>query len=1205
MPFTHLHVHTEYSMLDGLSRISALVDRAKELGMEALSITDHGGMYGVVDFYSACQAAGIKPIIGCEMYVAPESRFDKRSIDKNPYHLTVVAQNNQGYKNLIKLVTKSNLEGFYYKPRIDKELLAEHADGLVVLSGCPSAELSRLVIDGDMNGAEELVRWFKGSVPNFYLEIQRHENLSFLEELNGGLLTLAEKMDVPLVATNDLHYVKQEEAPLQDVMVCIQTNTTLNDESRMKMSDESYYLKGPEQMAELFADLPEAVANTEKIAASCDMTFDFSTLHLPQYPVPTEEDADTYLRRLCWEGFSTRFPEGGSDEAKQRLTYELDVINETQYPNYFLVVGDIADFARRNGIVFGVRGSAASSLALYCLSVTEINPLAYSLVFERFLNIERKEMPDIDMDFQDDRREEAIKYVVEKYGADHVAQIITFGTMGAKAAIRDSGRALGMPLVDVDRIARLVPTAIGMTLKAAKDGSQEMQEAYEGDEKLRRLIDTAFGLEGVVRHASTHAAGVLISEDPLTEVLPLQRPTKGDETSTVMTQYAMEPVAKLGLLKMDFLGLINYSILSNAQKKILANHGRDIRLNDIPFDDKVTYDLLASGETTAIFQLESAGMRRHIKDLRPSSLEELAAMVALYRPGPMEHIGTYIESKHGKIPIKYPHPALEEILRETYGVIVYQDQVLHILRAFAGYSLGEADIVRKAMGKKIASLMQEERQKFLAGAQSKGYDEATAGPIFDLIEPFAGYAFNKAHSVSYAVVAYWTAYFKANYPLEFMTCVLNAYEGNADKASAVIDECRRLEIPVLAPDVSNSDVEFEIDRTEEGEPAIRFGLASIKNVGPGAVAELVAERKANGGFTSLEDFARRAGTEAAGRRVLESLIRVGAMDAFGHRGQLLASLDSISHLIQQESRLKDSGQSTMFDLFGQSVPTPLAEIDLMESPEPTKREMAAWERELLGVSLSEADLTALFRNAPAGTVLSRIDLPEAEGTNVRLVGQIASVRFTLNKQQQRMAFIVLTLQSGSVDVGINSRAYPETSDLWVEGNFVIVDGRVSRGRDDQLMVWCDRAESYELPSEVPSEETEPTPPVAGPKMEEVAAPPEPEAASEPASVTPEPPPVIVAPANQEGDRRKLLINLTETSSPEQDASLLRTVLQTLLDYPGTDRVDLLISSEGKRWRLEMPIITTGYCEDLELRVAEILGRPDAVTLVGFPDPAAV
>jgi DNA polymerase-3 subunit alpha len=1252
MPFTHLHVHTEYSMLDGLSRIERLVDRAKELRMEALSITDHGGMYGVVDFYSACKAAGIKPLIGCEMYVAPESLHDKRSIDKNPYHLTVLAQNNQGYKNLIKMVTKSNLEGFYYKPRIDKELLAQHADGLIVLSGCPSAELSRLVINGDKNGAEELVRWYKDSVPNFYLEIQRHENLDFLEGLNNGLLTLAEKMDVPLVATNDLHYVKQEEAPLQDVMVCIQTNTTLNDESRMKMSDESYYLKGPEEMAELFADLPEAIENTQKIADSCDMTLDFSTLHLPQYHVPTDEDADTYLRRLCWEGFESRFPQGGTEEAKQRLGYELDVITKTRYPNYFLVVWDIADFARQKAIVFGVRGSAASSLALYCLGVTEIDPLAYSLVFERFLNIERKEMPDIDMDFQDDRREEAIKYVVAKYGADHVAQIITFGTMGAKAAIRDSGRALGMPLVDVDRMARLVPTAVGMTLQTAMDGSDEMKEAYK-DPKLKRLLDTAFGLEGVVRHASTHAAGVLISEDPLTEVVPLQRPTKGDESSTAMTQYAMEPVAKLGLLKMDFLGLINYSILSNAQKKILANHGVDIRLHDIPFNDQTTYDLLASGETTAIFQLESSGMRRHIKDLRPGSLAELAAMVALYRPGPMEHIGTYIDSKHGKVPIKYPHPALEQILQETYGIIVYQDQVLHILRTFAGYSLGEADIVRKAMGKKIASLMQEERQKFLAGAASLGYDERTAGPIFDLIEPFAGYAFNKAHSVSYAVVAYWTAYFKANFPVEFMTCVLNAYDGNAEKASAVIDECKRLDIPVLPPDVSRSDVEFEVDQADDGKPAIRFGLASIKNVGPGAVKDLVAERKENGAFTTLEDFARRAGSEAASRRVLESLAKVGAMDAFGHRGQLLASLDSIANLIQQEAKLKDSGQSTMFDLFGQSMPTPLAEIELIESTEPTKREMAAWERELLGVSLSEADLTALFRNAPEGTVLSRIDLPEAEGTKVRLVGQIASVRFTLNKQQQRMAFIVLTLQSGSVDVGINSRAYPETSDLWVEGEFVIVDGRVSRGRDEELMVWCDRAEPYELPAELPSLESSASPEVTAPKMEEIptlpdsppayvssieAAPTEavidavvseavPPRSPSTATIRPDvptPPPVIAAgtetpsalatvgspattapivPVPYGGNQRKLLVNLTETNSPDEDAYLLRSVLQTLLDYPGTDRVELLISSDGKHWRLEMPIITTGYCQDLEGRLAGLLGRPDGVTLLGFPAPA--
>ena len=1214
MSFTHLHVHTEYSMLDGLSRIEALVDQAKSLGMDALGITDHGGMYGAVDFYSACIDAGIKPILGCELYVAPGSRLDRHAADKNPYHLTVVAQNNTGYKNLLQLVTKANLEGFYYKPRIDRELLKQHADGLVVLSGCPSAELSKLLINGDTYGAEELARWYMDSVPSFYLELQRHDNLPFLDTLNNGLLGLAERLDIPFVATNDLHYVRQEDAPLQDVMVCIQTNTTVNDDSRLKMSDESYYLKSPEQMAELFTDLPEAVANSERIAAACDVTLDFSTLHLPQYDVPGSEDADTYLRRLCWQGFDARYPDGDGPESRARLEYELDVITKTQYPNYFLVVWDIAEFARRSSIVFGVRGSAASSLALYCLGVTEIDPMEYRLVFERFLNIERKEMPDIDMDFQDDRRDEAIRYVTEKYGAGHVAQIITFGTMGAKASIRDSGRALGIPLADVDRVARLVPTRLGITLAEALE-TPEMKEAYEGDPTLHKLIETARGLEGVVRHASTHAAGVVISQEPLTDHVPLQRPTKGEEGGAAMTQYAMSPVAKLGLLKMDFLGLINYSILANAIQLIHQRRGIDIALHTIGFDDEVTYQLLASGETTAIFQLESPGMRRYIKDLKPGSLAELAAMVALYRPGPMEHIGAYIDSKFGRQSVQYPHPALQEILEETYGIIVYQDQVLHILRQFAGYSLGEADIVRKAMGKKIASLMQQERTGFLQGAEKLGYDRSTAEEIFDLIEPFAGYAFNKAHSVSYAVVAYWTAYFKANYGVEFMTCVLNAYEGNAEKTSAAITECRRLGIPVLPPDVNRSNVRFGIDAAADGTPAIRFGLASIKNVGESAVQQLVDERIASGHFDSIEDFARRAGTDVANRRVLESLARVGAMDVFGTRAQLLASLDAITHLLQSEAQLKESGQSTMFDLFGQSVPTPLAEVELLDAPEPTPRELALWERELLGVSLTTRVLDP--RHAPEGAILSKEQLEAvAENEKVTLVGFVTSARIQYDRQQRRIAFVSLEIFDGSsVDVAVWNRTYEETTSLWTEGAVVRINGPMRR-RNDEPSVHCDEAVPYEVPDDAGPAESTPSP-APGPRMEEWHPP---VAASTTVAPAVSPVPESIAPAHEaptnghsngngngagensgarpeDPQRRKLLINMTETDHPDEDAMLLREVLQTLLDYPGTDSVDLLITSEGRNWRLEMPIITTSYCEDLDTRLKQMLSREDAVIVV--------
>ena len=1229
-PFAHLHVHSEYSLLDGLSRIPALASRAKEMGMTALGLTDHGSMYGAVDFYLACKEAGIKPVIGCELYVARGKMSDRGPADKNYTHLTVLAQNNTGYRNLMQLSSKAHLEGFYYKPRVDRALLERHADGLIVLSGCPSSEISTLLIDDEYTKAREVIRWCKDTFPSFYMEIQRHKNLDFLERLNRGILTLADEMKIPIVATNDLHYVDQSDASLHDTLLCIGTNATIHDENRFRFSADSFYLKSPTEMADLFHDLPEAIEATQKIADSTNVELDFSTLHLPQYDAPDGEDADSYLRKRCWQGFEERYPEGAPQEKRERLEYELDVIAETQYPNYFLVVLDIAEFARRNDIVFGVRGSAASSLALYCLGVTEIDPLDYDLVFERFLNVERKEMPDIDMDFQDDRREEAIQHVTEKYGRDHVAQIITFGTLGAKAAIRDSGRALGMSYADVDRIARLVPARLGMTIDAAFEQSPEMKEAYEQDEQLRKLIDTARGLEGVTRHASTHAAGVVISQDPLMEHVPLQRASKGGESSMAMTQYAMDPVAKLGLLKMDFLGLINYSALSKTIRLVERLRGERVRLPEIPFDDPATYELLASAETTAVFQLESPGMRRYIKELRPGTLGELAAMIALYRPGPMEHIGRFIDAKHGRAPISYPHSDLEEILRETYGVIVYQDQVLHIMRKFAGYSLGAADIVRKAMGKKIAALMEEERENFVAGARGLGYAEPDAKAVFDLIEPFAGYAFNKAHSVSYAVVAYWTAYFKANYTVEFMTCVLNAYQGN-DRIAAAVAECLRLGIAALPPDVNRSGVEFGVDKSPDGKPAVRFGLASIKNVGESAVEALVAEREEGGPFTSLEDFCKRAGEDAANKRVIESLVKAGALDAFGPRGRLAASVDNLVRLMQREARLRDSGQSTMFDIFGAETPTPLGDIELLDAPEPSLRELVSWERELLGVALGRRVLDS--RRAPAGAILSREELEaRADGEKALIVGEVASVRFTTDKQGRQICFAGVEIFDGYVaDVAVWSRVLEQTGGLWTEGALVELRGTLRR-RGDEASLHCDEAAEYAAPE--PAGDPAPIADAqATPKVHEWTPPPEtPAQPSAPpsngaapangassvngassANGAPSPAPSAPAangessangagnapaPAESEAleERRKLLIKMSETDKPSEDQVLLKRVLATLLEYPGPDEVSLLVQSEGRYWRIEMPLIRTNYCGELQTQLSDMLPPGAAVSV---------
>ena len=1216
--------------------------------MKALAITDHGVMYGVVDFYSACREAGIKPIIGCEMYVAPGSHRDRRPGDKNPYHLTVLAHNNEGYQNLIKLVTKAHLDGFYYRPRVDKELLSHYGSGLVVLSGCPSSEMAQYILNGDQAGARELARWHQATFPHYYLELQRHGNLPLLEPLNAGLLKLAEELDIPIVATNDLHYVSRADAPYQDIMVCIKTNTNIHDDKRLKMSDDSSYLKSHEEMAELFHDLPEAIRNTERIADLCDVTLDFSTLHLPEYSPPGGEDADSYLGKLAWQGFDQRFgPGSASAEGRERLQYELDVIAQTQYANYFLVVWDIANYARHNHILFGVRGSAASSMVLYCLSVTEIDPLQYGLVFERFLNIERKEMPDIDIDFQDDRRDETIRYVAQKYGQDRVAQIITFGTLGAKAAIRDVGRALALPYSEVDHIARLIPTRLGVTIAGALDESSEMQDAYNGDETFRNLIDTARQLEGVVRHASTHAAGVVVSKEPLSEYVPLQRPVKNDDQGAIMTQYSMDPLAKLGLLKMDFLGLANLTILGLTRDLVRQTRGVEIDIGSIPLDDKATFDLLASGDTAGLFQLESAGMRRYIKELKPTELSDLAAMVALYRPGPMEHIASFIEAKHGRAVPRYPHPALEEILEETYGIIVYQDQVLHILRIFAGYSLGAADIVRKAMGKKIPELMAQERQQFVAGAIGLGYEQHLAEQIFDLIEPFAGYAFNKAHSVSYAMVAYWTAYFKANYIVEFMASVLNAYPGNTDKVVSVAGECARLGVTLLPPDVNRSQVHFSIDADTEGKPGIRFGLAAVKNVGATAIAGLVEERKAGGPFRSLDDFVRRAGTSAGNRRVVESLVRAGALDGLGPRGRLLASVEHLISRVQRESQRQRSGQTTMFDLFGQETPVPVDELQLEEAVEPTPTERGQWERELLGISLSGGSLQQVARSAPANAILSREALEtEPPGAKALVIGTVSAVRHSVDKDRRRIAFVTLSLFHGSVEVAVWNRAYEATVGLWRDGAIVQIGGTVTR-RNDQLGIRCDEAQTYELP---PLEEEPEGPPVPGPHIEpwpankavlelpgtpypveELATALAPIIPAEEAPATEQPgttlggshdapstqpvAPAAVAgppPAQRNGgngqngasrstqtERRKLLVNLSESAQPEEDAHLLREVLTLLLEFPGTDSVDLVIYSQGARYRLEMPIITTNYCPELAERLGQLLGTQEAVTVLGI------
>jgi len=1152
--FTHLHVHTEYSLLDGMSRIPQLVSRAKEMGMSSLAITDHGVMYGVIEFYLAAKEAGIKPIIGCEVYIAPDSRFGRNASDKNHRHLLLLAKNETGYRNLIQLTTKAHLEGFYYRPRVDKGLLEEHHQGLVALSACLSGEVPRLILEGRLQEAKQAALWYQQTFGDFYLELQGNTQPE-QEQVNQALIEMSQELDIPLVATNDVHYINREDASAHDLLLCIGTNSSIYDDKRMKMPGDFFYLKSPEEMAESYSDLPQAVENTERIAEMCNLELDFERLHLPEIALPEDKSADQFLADLCREGRHRYYPQA-TPEIEERLNYELEVIRQTQFANYFLVVWDIISFAKKNNILFGVRGSAAASIVLHCLGITEIDPIENRLVFERFLNVERKEMPDIDLDFQDDRRDEIISYLTQKYGQDHVAQIITFGTLGARAAIRDVGRALAMPYSDVDRVARLVPFAPGMTLTRALAENSELRETYEQDTIVRNLVDSAMRVEGIARHASTHAAGVVISREPLTRHVPLQRASKGNEEATVMTQFAMEEIAQIGLLKMDILGLANLTILSEAKAILQENRGLDIDLSRIPMDDAKTFALLSSGETTGVFQLEGAGMRRNIKELKPTTFSNIAAMVALYRPGPMEHIPTFIKAKHGLESIHYPHPALTSILEETYGVIVYQDQVLFIVQAFAGYSLGQADIFRKAMGKKIAQVMKKEKRSFIAGAKKKGFSTEVATQVFALIEPFAGYAFNKAHSVSYALIAYQTAYLKANYPAEYMTAFLNTYAGQSEKVASAVTECRRLGIRALPPDINRSQASFSIEKEDGSEtPAIRFGLTAIKNVGAGAVEPIIIERSQAGEFKSIEDLCRRTDLHGVNRRVLESLIKVGTLDSLGGRGSLLQNIGRILSLAQREQRLKDTGQATMFDLWGEATPAPTPGLDL-EADDASTREKLAWEKELAGVYLSEHPFSSLAGKVSADvTLCGQIDA-ELAGQTVRVAGIATSVHHLFTKDRQPFARAVLEDLTGSIEVMAWPRVYAGTKELWQEGNGLLVQGKVSL-RDDRAQLGCDSVSHYQ-PEAAPSE------PVTLP-------------AEAPAAATP-------APA------RRLVISISETSDKTRDIASLYKIVDTLKAFPGQDEVNLCLINGSRVVNLKLSNISTNYGPELHQQLVKMLGE---------------
>ena len=1063
--FVHLHNHSEYSLLDGFSRLGDMVNRAQELGQPAIALTDHGNLHGAIELYQSAQKGGVKPIIGVEAYVADGSLSERNPAKRSPFHMTLLAQNKAGYQNLLKLVTASHLEGFYYYARMDREILERYSEGLIVLSGCPSGELARSIKTGDLDAAHETLEWY-GNVfqDRYYLELMMHEHVPGQAEINDAIIQLSSQTGLPMVVTNDSHYVRRDDHVAQDILTCIQTNSNVKDPKRLHMEDTTYYLRSAAEMSEGWSHVTEALENTVRIAESCELDLEFGRNLIMRFPTPKNKPSMEYLRELCYAGLKKRFESPG-EQVIERLEYELGIIEETKFSDYFLVCWDIFNFVNERGILSAVRGSAASSLVLYCLEVTQIDPVEADLFFERFLNVERREMPDIDMDFADDRREEVIKYCIDHYGRDHVAQIITFGTLGAKAAIRDTARAMALPLELSHRLAKMVPLTLNIKLKDAIAESAEMRSEISRNRDARDLIEMAQRVEGSVRHASTHAAAVVISEDPLTEYVPLQRSTSGKEDFSPTTQYSMNPVADIGLLKMDFLGLANLSILDRCVKLIAETTGEYTGVYDVPVDDEKTFRLLGEGDTSGVFQLESTGMRRNVKELKPTTINDLAAMIALYRPGPMEHIGTFIDAKHGRAEITYPHDDLRELLEPTYGVIVYQDQVMLIAQAFGGYTLGEADILRKAMGKKIAAVMDAEHETFVAGALKKGYTKEQADIVFDLMVPFAGYGFNKAHAVSYAYIAYWTAYFKANHPTEFLAAVLDSASGNPEKVGDAIREATRIGITVEPPNINHSRSGFTIERDSDGNDAIRFGLAAIKNVGASAIDPIVEAREASGPFKDIEDICRRVDSRSLNRRTLESLIRVGAFDPFGGRGNLLESVDRIIAAVQRQSKLRESGQTSMFDMLGESVPIPMIEIGITDGDDTTDQERVIWERDLLGVELTQSPFTREMRQQPANIVVYAAEITaDITGQKRAALGQVNDIRELTTKRGEKFLSLNLTLLDGNIEIVVWPNILEQNPSLWQNGSFVSITGEV-RERMGRVSISVEEAHEYQLKAE--------------------------------------------------------------------------------------------------------------------------------------------
>lgn len=1072
MSFVHLHNHTHYSLLDGLTKIDEFVQAAKEDGQEALAITDHGVMYGVVEFFQKCKQAGIKPIIGMEAYLAPGSRFDKilRSDEKN-YHLLLLAKNNEGYKNLIKLTAIAHLEGFYYKPRVDWEILQKYHNGLIACTACLTGEIPKLILSGKLDKAKKRILEYNClfGQGNFYLELMDHPELEDYEKVNQQLIKFSRELNIPVIATNDIHYLKKEDDEAQDILLCLQNKKKKEDTDRMKMIGKGdYSMRSMREMEETFSYIPAAIANTVKIAQKCNVELELGNIQLPFFNVPKEYDENSYLKKLCHAGLIKRFNidyAHASIDIKERMDYELSVIAKMGFSSYFLIVADFVNWAKEQGIIVGPgRGSAAGSFVAYIMNITNLNPLEYDLFFERFLNPDRVSMPDFDLDFADTRRDEVIQYVEEKYGKNHVSQIITFGTMAARAAIRDVGRVLDYPYDYCDKLAKMIPmfSKIGEALKNVS----ELKEIYK-EEAASQILDYAQKLEGVARHVSTHACGVLITKKPLTDYVPLQYASSSDKS--IVSQYSLHPIEDLGLLKMDFLGLKNLTIIESAMKIIKNTRGIDIDIDDIPLDDKKTYKLFQAGETTGVFQLESSGMKRCLRELKPTEFEDIIAMVSLYRPGPMEWIPDYIAGKHKKKKVVYLHEKLEPILAKTYGVAIYQEQVMQIARDLAGFTMGEADVLRKAVGKKIPELLAKQKEKFIDGCVKNSIAEELAKKIFSFIEPFAGYGFNRSHAACYALIGYQTAYLKAHWPTEFMAALLAADQQNTDRVAIEIEECRKMGIEVMPPDINESFGSFTVVTSgtkenkfitkDENINTIRFGLKAIKNVGGHIADEIINERKAGGPYKDIFNFLERVTDKDLNKKSLESLIKSGGLDEHEERGQLLGNIDLLLNFNKEISKAKNSRQDSLFaDAPNLNL---INKVRLVQAKPIQNREKLLWEKELLGLYITEHPFND-YKDKLKDVVVPLINLSVGmKGEYVNISGVISNIKKIITRSNESMLFVKIEDSVSNIEVLVFPRLLKKTLDIWQEGKVVICSGKVS-DKDQEIKILVNTARELAL-----------------------------------------------------------------------------------------------------------------------------------------------